>query len=145
MAAWYKWHVHYVFTALLMTWTLLYQLNHHNSWPCFGLCVSGPLLSCVPLPGWNTSRKPLNLHATPLGPRPSKHQYNFQPSLRLDYFPLTFLVLFSHSYMTLSLDCLGMCFWLFSFWTSQPQHPAESLVFISSDLARWNMLFVSNK
>lgn len=34
---------------------------------------------------------------------------------------------------------------MFSFPASQHQHPAESLVYISLDLAQWNMLFVSNK
>lgn len=33
-------------------------------------------------------------------------------------------VVFSHCWVILSLDCFGMCFWLFSFSASQHQHPA---------------------
>lgn len=53
MAAWYSPHVaavHDTLTALLMTWTLQYQLIHHNLWPtldCACLVLSWLLSSLV--------------------------------------------------------------------------------------------------
>lgn len=79
-----------------MTWTLQYQLIHHNLWPtldCASLVLSWLLSSLA-----GTSLGNLTLQPTLLGPLPLKQQCNFQFSLELDSFPLTFLtVMFSHS------------------------------------------------
>lgn len=132
-----------------------FHLIHQNSWRfgfalCMPLFVLSPLFHSTPLffplhSSWNTLRKS-DPSSYPSWSTSLHTSVQFKSCLKLDYFPLTFL--------TIVFSDLGYCVpWLlrnvfldvFSFERANSSTQQSLLAFISLDLVRWNMLFVSNK